>query len=186
MLFRLPLSTVFLVFICITAAFADDLPKEGDVLPELVFSAPPHQGDAEILGIQPGQKFGLAELERDVILMEVIGVYCAECAKQSPLFNDLFNRLKRRKLLDRVAFIAMAAGATPMEANYLRESGKYAFPVVHDQKYELHKKLSEAKTPFTMLVRPDGTVLFAHLGVYDDVDDLYEKIKGFTESDGTQ
>lgn len=186
MRFRLSMSIVFLVFAFAATAFADELPKEGDVLPELVFTAPPHLGDADILGIQPEQNFSLASLDRDVILLEVIGVYCAECAKQAPLFNDLFNRLKRRKMLDRVAFIALAAGATPMEANYLRESGKYAYPIVHDQEYELHKKLNEAKTPFTMLVRPDGSVLFAHLGVYEDVDDLYEKIKGFVESDGTQ
>ncbi|MFW5836451.1 MAG: TlpA disulfide reductase family protein [Desulfovibrionaceae bacterium] len=167
------------------SASAGAPPQAGETLPDMTFPAPPDPADARELGVAGESTFTLAGLDRKVVLIEVVGVYCAQCATQAPLFNNLHNRLKRRGLLGQAAMIALAAGATPQEAAYLRSEGRYGYPVVTDQDYTLHKLLGEPETPYTMLVNAQGEVLFAKLGVERDVEDLYQRIKEALEADGS-
>jgi hypothetical protein len=166
------------------AAPAGDLPAEGDALAGLELQTPGVGGDARELGVQGRGRFTLQDLDRSVVLLEVVGVYCSQCARQAPLFNNLHRRLARRGLLDDVAMIALAAGATPQEGAYLRESGLYDYPVIIDPEYALHKKLNEPETPFTMLLGPDRRVAFARLGVEEDVEGLYRRIKELLDEHG--
>lgn len=165
-------------------SFASDevaavLPVEGDVLPAFSLAAPAYAGDAESLGVSPGASFSLADLGArgaKLIIYEVIGVYCAQCVKQAPKMNNLHNRLQRKKLLGEVVMLAHAAGGTSNEAAMLRKQGRYVYPVVADADYAVHKLLAEPKTPYTMLLTPDGKVLWAHLGVIEDIDSFYSRV----------
>ncbi len=152
-------------------------PAVGDTTPALVFSVPATPGDADALGVPGKAEFSLGDMGGELVLLEVIGVYCPQCTRQAPLFNNLYKRLGRKKLLGKIKMFALAAGGTPMETAKLRQDGKYAYPVLADDGYALHKLLGEPKTPFTLLLTPQGKVLFAQLGVVDDVDALYETIK---------
>ena len=162
-------------------ALADDYPKPGDTLPPLTFTAPEFPGDRAALGIGDAPTFTLADLGAKAVLVEVIGVYCAQCYKQCPEINKLYKRLEKNGLLGKIQVFALAAGGTPPECLNLRKSGKYLFPVVTDPEYEIHKKLAEPKTPYTMILSPDGRVLYAHLGVLDDLGPLYAKLKELAE-----
>ena len=84
------------------------------------------------------------------------------------------------RLGGKVKMLGMAAGATKEEMEYLRESGVYKFPVASDPDYAAHKLLGEPKTPFTMLLDAKGKVLYAHLGIVEDVNALYEQIVALT------
>ena len=69
------------------------------------------------------------------------------------------------------------AGGTAIEVEHLRSSGSYEFPVVGDESYAVHKLLGEPRTPFTLLVDREGKVLFAYLGIIEDIDAFYQKIQ---------
>ena len=71
----------------------------------------------------------------------------------------------------------LAAGGNDLEVESLRKTGIYKYPIVADEKYQNHKLLREPKTPFTLLVTPGGKVLYAHLGVDDDIEPLLARIK---------
>ena len=159
-------------------AVAGDLPKPGDRLPDFTLPAPALAEDRAALGLSGDAAFRLADVSAQCVLFEVIGVYCAECHKQAPLFDRLHARLaKDPALSDRVRMLAMAAGATDKEVDYLRKKGAYPFTVVNDPDYAAHKILGEPKTPFTMVVTRDGTVVYAHLGVITDTAGLYREIE---------
>ena len=69
------------------------------------------------------------------------------------------------------AFLAEA------EVKMLLGTGQYLFPVLSDPEYALHKALGEPLTPYTIVCKPDGSVVYDHLGVVEDVDALYQHIK---------
>ncbi len=163
---------------CAATASAGDLPREGDVLPAFSLVSPQSPEDRAVLGLSDAAAFSLADVAAPCVIVEVIGVYCPECHKQAPLFAKLHARLaKDPNLSGRVRMLAMAAGATDKELEYIKKKGSYPFCVVNDPEYAAHKALGEPKTPFTMIVSGQGRVLYAHLGVIADMGGFYGTIE---------
>lgn len=168
-----------LVFAAASALAAP--PGVGETLPALSLSVPQDPAGQEQLGLKGKTSFTLADLPGDLVFIEVIGVYCPQCVKQSPGFKTLFSRLNKGKLKGRVAMFGLAAGGTDGEVRQLLSTGQYLFPVVSDPDYAAHKLLGEPLTPYTMVATRDGKVIYAHLGVIDDIDGLYQFIKSRLE-----
>jgi peroxiredoxin len=150
-------------------AWCAGVPKKGDTLPAFELPAPASEKAREYLGIRQ-EKFRPADISCRLLLLEVIGVYCPQCYRQAPLFNNLFNRIEKGKLKGQVKMLALAAGGNENEIKYLYEQVQYSFPIVSDPQFAVHKLLGEPRTPFTLLVDPNGKVLHAHMGVVEDVD----------------
>ncbi len=150
-------------------AWCASLPKKGDPLP--AFDLPPPASDKARVYLGIGhERFRLAEIPCRLLLLEVIGVYCPQCYQQAPLFNTLFNRIETGKLKDQVKMLALAAGGNETEITYLYEQVRYSFPIVADPNFEVHKLLGEPRTPFTLLLDPNGKVLHTHMGVVENID----------------
>lgn len=156
-------------------------PATGDTMPELILPVPQDPAAQEMLGVAGQTTFAFADLKADLIFLEVIGVYCPQCVKQSPGFKTLFNRLNKGKTKGRVAMIGLAAGGTEAEVRQLLGTGQYLFPVVSDPDYAAHKVLGEPLTPYTIVFKPDGTVVYDHLGVVEDIDGLYQLLRNLLE-----
>lgn len=155
--------------LCPAPAPAQDLPQAGGKLPALALAAPESQAHRNWLGIGSKPVFGIADVDADLVMVEVIGVYCPICFDQAPVLRKLHARLIRDpELKGRVKLVALAAGATPEELAYARKEHKADYPMVADPDFAAHKLLGEPKTPFTMLVRRDGTVALTHLGIIDN------------------
>lgn len=174
----------YVTLLCLLLAASPVLaapPGMGGRMPELVLPVPVDPAGQEMLGVQGKATFSLADLPGDLIMIEIIGVYCPQCVKQSPGFRTLFNRLNKGKLKGRVTMFGLAAGGTEAEVKQLLATGQYLFPLVSDPEYAAHKLLDEPLTPYTIVFRPDGNIVFAHLGVIEDVDGLYQQIRTLLE-----
>lgn len=158
------------------------LPAPGDILPDMVMQAPATAEETADLGIVEGQSFRLADLGKPLVLFEVIGVYCPQCYLQAPGFISIQKRLAKSGLDEKVAVMALAAGGTPMETAYLHEQGNYKMPIVPDPDYSVHKLLGEPQTPFTMVLTKDGEVLFAHLGIIEDMDAFFLALQNLAKN----
>lgn len=175
---RAAVAVVLLVFVLSVPARASDLPAEGDTLPSLTLPAVVYEDWAGELGVSPDATFRLADLPAKVALIEILGVYCPQCHIQAPAFNKLKKRLDRAGLSDKAVMIGVAAGGYPPEIAHLRKQGTYAFPVIADTDFNVHRALNEPETPFTMIVdTKTGRVHYAHLGVVEDVSPLFARIK---------
>jgi peroxiredoxin len=171
--------SLILVFCSVCAPFdagCSGLPQKDTVLPSFQLPAPVSEDDQKYLGIS-GQTLHLKDVQCQLLLVEILGAYCPLCYQQAPLFSKLYARLAKRNLGDRVKMLGIAIGATPMEVDQLRKNGSYQFPIVPDQSFAVHKLLGEPRTPFTMLIGKQGKVLYAHLGVIEDVDAFYQVIQ---------
>jgi peroxiredoxin len=152
------------------------MPQKDGVLPPFQLPAPISDDDQKYLGVK-GPTFQLKDIQCQVLLVEILGAYCPLCYQQAPLFSKLFARLAKRNLGDKVKMLGVAIGATSMEVEQLKKNGSYQFPLVQDQSFAVHKLLGEPRTPFTMLIGKEGRILYAHLGVIDDVDAFYQVIQ---------
>ncbi len=172
-----PLLALLLLLAWAAPGAAADLPKVGDTLPELRFQAPDGPGDGDYLGLGSNRPFSLSEVQADLIMLEIVGVYCPVCFEQAPTVNSLFKQLARDPALgSRVKLLGLASGVTPMEIQAMRESQEARYPVVGDPEFVIHEQLGSPKTPFTILVRPDGSVLDTHLGAIEDKGALLRKL----------
>jgi len=167
---------IFSLLLCFPMpAFPEGPPEKGATLPSFQLPAPLLETDVNYLGLKEST-FQLRDVNCQVLVLEIIGVYCPRCYQQAPLFNQLFARLNRKSMGDKVKMLAIAAGGTTNEIEHLRKTGSYEFPVVNDEPYTVHKLMGEPRTPFTLLVDREGKVLFAHLGIIEDVDNFYQQI----------
>jgi hypothetical protein len=99
------------------------LPQKGSRMPSLDLNAPASQKECDYLGVEAQKPFQLADVNSDLILLEIIGVYCPQCHKQRPHINRLYHRIQKDAAFSkRLKFMGIAVGATPMEAAYLVKS----------------------------------------------------------------
>ncbi|MEW5771901.1 MAG: TlpA disulfide reductase family protein [Thermodesulfobacteriota bacterium] len=158
---------------------AADPPKAGDTLPVLALPAPDNPAHRAWLGIGGKAAFGIADVAADLVLIEIVGVYCPICYEQAPALRKLHARLARDPAFKgRVKLVAVAVGATPEELAFARKEHKADYPLVADPDFANHKLLGEPKTPFTLLVRRDGAVVLTHLGKIEDESEFAAKIRG--------
>ncbi len=152
------------------------LPQKDSRLPAFQLPAPAAENDQRYLGVTP-PAFELKDVSCQLLLVEILGVYCPLCYQQAPLFNKLHGRIQRRGLGDKVKMLGIAIGATTTEVEHLRKSGSYEYPIVQDERFTVHKLLGEPSTHLTMLMGKDGKVLYTHLGVIEDTDAFFQVIQ---------
>lgn len=158
-------------------AVAAEVPGPGDTLPDLQIIAPALEKDQQYLGVPAQGVFDLEDIDGELVVLELVGVYCPYCHKQAPLFNSLFTRLARSGLDATVKMLAVASGATAPEVAQLRKHSNYAYPVLRDEDFSVHSALGEPKTPYTLVVNKQGKILYAHLGVVEDIDVFFATLK---------
>jgi thiol-disulfide isomerase/thioredoxin len=177
--FRTVLATGFTLLLCLTMTMeALALTAKGDVLPAFPIVAPRLDNDQQYLGVTGDAPFTLADVKADLIMVEFMGVYCPICHEQAPGIRKMLKKInKDATLKDRFKLIAIAGGATALEVDHVRKQYKAKYPIIEDPDFSVHKVLGEPKTPFTVLMRPDGTVLYAHLGIIKDFNAFLKHIK---------
>jgi peroxiredoxin len=149
------------------------IPKKGDTLPAFKMQAPDSEKTRAYLGVTQ-EAFRISDLPCRLLLLEIIGVYCPQCYQQAPLFNNIYNRIEKSKFKGQIKMLALATGATDMEIAFLQKEQQYAFPILSDPTFDIHKMLGEPRTPFTMLIDPNGKILHTHMGVMEDMDALWK------------
>lgn len=147
-------------------------------MPAMRLTAPASQKDCDYLGVAAQKPFQLADVNSDLILVEIIGVYCPQCHKQRPHINRLYHRIQKDAALSKkVKVMGIAVGATAMEADYLVRESHIPYPVITDLAFDVHKRLGEPRTPFNILATRDGHVLWTHLGIIEDMNAFYATLK---------
>lgn len=93
--------------------------------------------------------------------------------------NELFDRIEKdAELKNSVKIIGIAVGNNKDDVAF--EEKKYDFPIVPDDKYEIHQLIGQPPTPFFIFARPYGNgrllVLDSYLGRLEDTDKLFSMV----------
>jgi len=147
-----------------------ELIKAGDFFPEVPMQVPEDPKEKAYLGLTKGKTFTLKQVKADLVLIEILSVYCPSCQLQAPIYNKLFNLIENDpKTKGRIKIIGIAAGNGNLEIKDFRDKRNVPFPILPDRYFEMHRAIGGSRTPFTIYVRQDpsghaGIVTGTHLG----------------------
>lgn len=150
-------STVFFcLFTGLNAAAAD---RVAELLPEFTLTLPEQAEHRAYLGIEEleGDSFTIADIEADVVLIELFSMYCPYCQAEAPLINELHEMMKALPAAGpSVKIIGIGASNSVFEVNHFRDTYKIDFPLFPDQDMSIYNALSGAGTPGFIGVRVKG------------------------------
>lgn len=163
--------------------------KEGDLFPEVVLKAPVNPKDRAYLGISGKGPFAIKDIKAEVILVEIMNVYCVSCQNMAPIYNKLHALIDSHpKIRKQIKLIGVAAGNDDDEIKIYRDAFQVPFPLIPDAHYVVHKAIGGSPTPFSILVRrgPKGKVVVVastHLGFNEHYEELLSELKSLISMD---
>lgn len=170
-------------------AYGYKLVHAGETFPDTALKAPGNPQDRSYLGLKSDAAFSIKDIKADLVLVEFLNIYCVHCQKQAPAYNDLFEMIEADALSqDQIKMIAVGIGNNEDEIKSFREKYKILFPIVADQRFELHDAVGGPGTPFSVLVRLEessGTAMVAltYSGVKEDYKNVYEDMQALKTLD---
>lgn len=163
--------------------------KKGDYFPEVILNAPATSEDSAYLGTAEGQPFKISDIKADLVVVEVGSVFCGVCQKMADVFNEVYSLIETNpETKGRIKMIGIFIGDIPSDIKLFREGLKVLYPIVPDEKFDVHKEVGNKYTPFTVFVRQNsngkpGIVVKTHELPNHDYKDFYEEIVGLLKMD---
>ena len=146
---------------------------------------PAERADRNYLGLSGwGKTFKMADIKANLVLIEILSMYCPFCQKEAPIVNQLYEAIEKDPAAKgKIKIIGIGAGNSVYEVEVFRKRYNVPFPVFPDPDYDIHKKCGEVRTPFFIAVRlnPNGTqeVTYAKLGGFGEIPAFLETLKKF-------
>jgi hypothetical protein len=156
--------------------------KAGELFPDTPLRTPANREEREYLGLAEGEFFRLNEIKADLVLVEILSVYCTSCQRQTSPYNELYTLIEKDpKTRGRIKMIGIAAGNGDIEVRHFRDEYQVRFPIVPDPQFAMHSAIGGSRTPFAIYVRQDpadraGLVAGTHLGLYKDYKRLFKEL----------
>jgi len=171
---------VFFSAAFLKAAEMVSAPREGAEFPGIAIPSPISEGHREYLGLRKGTTFMISQVKADIVIVEVLSMYCPFCQAEAPRVNELYRLIEGDPdLRGKIKIIGVAAGNTSMERDIFRDKYQIPFPLISDGDFILHKALGEVRTPYFIGVRVKGgeaRVIYSRLGAFDDPASFLEMI----------
>lgn len=117
-------------------------------------------------------QFGLAEVDAEIIIIEIFSMYCPYCQKHAPEANKLFQEIQADSAVSRrVKVLGIGVGNSPFEVKFFKKKYSVPFPLVDDANSAVLNSLTGLRTPTYFGIRKNGKVLtpfFMQQGPYDN------------------
>jgi len=155
------------------------IPKKGGVLPAFSLTVPESDAHKAYLGLSGSGDFTIPDIHAKVVILEVYSMYCPHCQREAPRVNELYEAIENNpRSKGRVKLIGLAAGNSPYEVDFFRQTYKVPFPLFDDKHYEVHDLLGTVRTPFFIGVKinedKSHTIFYTNLGGFEKANEFLE------------
>ena len=163
--------------------------KQGDLFPEIPLEAPQDPKDRMYLGFPRAKTFTFKDIKADLVLVEILSIYCASCQAQAPIYNKLYELIEKdTNTKGRIKIIGIGAGNNEVEVNHFRQKYNVPFPIIPDPQFVMHAAIGGSRTPFSIYVRQDpsaqrGLVAGTHLGTNEEYEKLFIELATLMTTD---
>jgi thiol-disulfide isomerase/thioredoxin len=153
-------------------------PVVGSVLPEIKLTVPADNDHKNYLGLSRGNVFKIPEIKANVVIIEIMNMYCPHCQASAPTVNEFYRIMENRPdLKDKIKLIGIAVGNSAYETGVFRKTFNVPFPLFPDGDYVIHNVMGGVRTPYFIGVKiDDGTprVFYSKLGGFEKADQFLE------------
>ncbi|MCK5554379.1 MAG: hypothetical protein KAJ09_14605 [Deltaproteobacteria bacterium] len=165
--------------------------KFGDFFPPFTFPSPTSSQDRSYLGLSDEKSFTIGDTQADLIVLELLNIYCTSCQKQAPIYNEVFNVVKRDPgMKDKVKWMGVGVGNNEREVESFRKEKNIPFPILPDIRFDFYQAIGGPggiRTPLTLLVRKDekgrGIIVDSHMGFLGSEEEILDGIKAALQYD---
>ncbi|SPD74621.1 hypothetical protein PITCH_A290005 [uncultured Desulfobacterium sp.] len=150
--------------------------KAGDRFPYVPFPSSHVSGYKDYLGLPTDKEIiTISDFKTDLLLIEVLNVFCFPCQTQSLVLNNLRQLIEERPdLRNRVKIMGVAMGNTKEAVTDFVSTYGLKFPVIPDPEVRSEKIVCPGiYTPFSIFIRlnvseKNGLVAGTHPGLIED------------------
>ena len=132
-------------------------PASGTLLPDFSLPVPPNDTDKAYLNVVGKNGFQAGSISGEVLLIEILSIYCAACQAQAPYMNELYRKIEKDpELKNKIKMIGIGAGNSNEELAYYRSTYEVPFPLFPDPDFTVHNLMGAPRTPLLIFAQPDG------------------------------
>ena len=104
--------------------------------------------DARYLGVAADRELSISAVAGELLIIEVLNVYCSNCRKQAPIMAELYHAIQSRPDLEsRIKILAIASGNQEWEIDFFKKLFDVPYPMVPDAELAISTRLGITKTP---------------------------------------
>lgn len=165
--------------------------RSGDLFPPHTFPPPISSEDRSYFGVIEEKPFTFGDIQADLIVLELLNIYCTSCQKQAPIYNEVFDLVGRDPITrGKVKWMGVGVGNNAREVAFFRKEKRIPFPILSDLHFDLYQAIGGPggiRTPLTLLIRKDekgrGIVIDSHMGFRGNKEELLDEIKAALQYD---
>ena len=162
----------------------------GENFPDERLGVPEGNQDIDYLGLSTtNTSFTIREINADLVLVEILSIYCITCQMQAPFFNKLYDLIEADPMTrGRIKIIGIGVGNNQTQVDHFREEFNIPFPILPDPQMIIHHAVGGGRTPFTIFVRLGpaaqyGVVARTQLGAHEDYQQLFNDLRALMTLD---
>lgn len=164
---KISIASSFLKLLCAVMLLGTVVSNSiaAEQLPDIELIVPEQQVDREYLGLTgaSGEKFTLADIKADLLVVELFSMYCPFCQEEAPRVNELYERLQEleehRGIV--VRMIGLGASNSAYEVEHFKKTYQVKFPMFPDKDLSMYDKFKGGGTPefIGCVLKPAGESL---------------------------
>ena len=97
--------------------------------------------------------FQLANIQCDILVIDCFDLYCHNCWADAPRMNELYRLVQAHHLGDRIKFIGLGVGDTPLEAATYKHKFHVPYPVFSDRFAIITQRFGPLRLPNLLVLR---------------------------------
>jgi peroxiredoxin len=117
-----------------------------------------------------GDRFSLKDARGDVILINFFATWCGPCLVELPHIEQIWAEKKNNQ---RFRLLVIGREESIESVREFRDKYGFSFPMAADPDRRLYSLFANESIPRTLVVSPDGFVVYSKVGFYEeDLDEL--------------
>jgi len=162
--------------------------KTGDPFPSFTLTSNLTPDERATFKLPEEKTVSLEQFTSDILIIELLNVYCHTCQQQVPVFNQLWESVYSDTMLrSRVAIFGITVGNNAKEITRFQKSFNPQYPILPDPEKEVFDCLGNLKgTPQTYILKKDPSgnwyIHYHHNGAVASYETYLRKVKELLKS----